>query len=435
MTIYFSLFTHKFSNLIYKPKLLVIIFILLRIPLFRQAVFYIFVGEKKQERHYPYASMKRTQKNKEANYLGQKMELYESFLYQYLPQLAALSFITRINIYDYFGSAGLDRTATLGTPFLIFQALLKQRNHQLKKKLPLKPFTLRILHPGQQSSFSKAFDLLLQNNTTSNTCKLESWPFTFPEMIKKLARQIQQQPASEKNLLLLDPLGIPQFSLQELRSLADKKVEFILYLPVSSLWHLHAKPEKGTPSVELIRLKQVLDDHFPATHPYWSPELRAPEFAAHLKEAFGMEGNFYSALQPAGAGRNESALLAFSGDAYMMEKILQAFEGIQAVNSPLPGEQLPLFQNKKQKEEPVSDLAEILLLLREETQNQMLYEKGLQAGFLPLQLQKGLSCLLEEGKIEVLDEKKKPLPAIPPNCIGLTAFKAAKPLCYFRLKE
>lgn len=363
------------------------------------------------------------------------MELYEGFLYQYLPQLAGLSYITRVNIYDYFGSAGLDRTATLGTPFLIFQALLKQRQHQLRKKLPLKPFTLRLLHPGLQNAFSKAFDLLVQNNTTSNTCKLESWSFPFPEMIKKLARQIQQQPASEKNLLLLDPLGIPQFSLQELRFLADKKIEFILFLPVCFLWQLHAKPEKGSPPIELISLKQILDNHFPAAHPYWSPELSLPEFGAFLKEAFRMEGNFYTALEPTDPIWTDGALLAFSADAFFMEKILQAFQRIQPANTPPPGEQLPLFQSREPKEEALPDVQKILLLLAGETENQKLYEKSLQAGFLPLELQKGLTHLLDKGKIEVLDEKKKPLSFIPKNCLSHTAFKAVKPVCYFKLKE
>lgn len=387
-------------------------------------------------RQVPTATMKRKIKNKDAAHLSRKIALYECFLYRYLPQLTSLSFITRINLFDLFGSAGLDRLGSQGTPFIIYEALRKQRLHQLKHRLSIKPLTLTLLAPPERPETTVALQQLQAANTLSNTCKIDCREQPIHESIKKLLGQLQRQPASERNLLLLDPLGIPQFSMADLQLLSRRKLELILFLPLSALWQLHRKPEKAAAGPELLHLKKQIDSLFPAGHLYWSEELNAPEFMDCLKSGLQLQENLFTALEPAGAELPEAALFAMSPDGFMMEKVLQALQSLRPAAAHIPaGDQLALFHTSQADEQEPLNTQEILALLQEETSNQDLYKSGLQGGLLPAQLHSGLVVLLKQDKIEVLDEKKKPLSALPANGISFTAFKAPKPACYFRLKK
>lgn len=380
--------------------------------------------------------MKKKAKNKEAVHLRQKVELYDSFLFHYLPQLSALSYITRLHIYDAFGSFGTDRSGSQGSPPIIFEAMRRQRKHQMRKKLPLKPFTFTLLHsPEPHKAYQNAFENLQEKNAASNTCKLDSWAMPFNQGLSRISRQSQQQPASEKHLLIIDPLGLPPFSIPELFRLAEKKVEIILCLPLNDLWQLHSKPEKASPLPEVIELKKILDSFFPEDHPYWGPEGEITDFKNHLKQAFSKEGQLFTALEPADTDSVETALLALSSDAFMMEKILNALQPLRPATSLPPGQQLNMFGTAPVRADKPVATADLSEILKEETDNQQLYLTGLKAGYLPLQLMESLQYLLEEGKLEILDEKKKPISAIPPSCLSFTAYKSAKAVCYFLVKE
>lgn len=376
--------------------------------------------------------MKRTPKNKEATHLRRKMALYESFLYSYLPQIASLSLITRLNIFDVFGSYGLDKLGTQGTPFTLYHALRKQRQHQLKKKSPLKPFSLNLVNLLPQPSFHRAMEQLQQENMNSNTCKLEGWSGSWEDGFRKISRQLPQQGNNEKNLLFLDILGLPGFSPAELKAIVAKKVDVLLYLPLKALWRLHSSPEKANASEDLSLLKESLDKLFPEEHPYWSEEITPPLFIGYLKEAFRLNGTFYSVLEPSDADIPEGALLAISKDVYILEKMLHGLQALRTDTTPPPGEQLLLFGSEIFPKAVPEASSVIIDLLQNEMDNQQLYETALGAGILPSQVMESLIHHVETNKLEVLDEKGKRLKGVPAQCIGYSAFKAAKPVCYFR---
>ncbi|WP_017731419.1 hypothetical protein [Nafulsella turpanensis] len=379
--------------------------------------------------------MKKQLKNKGAQHLQHKMALYESFLFRYLPQLSSLSFITRLNLFDLFSLHGLNRHGTQGTPFVIFNALHKQRQHQLKQQQSLRPLTLTLLSPPAEPLANGAFEALQQANLLSNSCRLNHWSVSAGEALKKLALHLQKMPASEKNLLFFDLADSSVKIPDALRLLTGKKIEVIFFLPVKALWQLHLHPHKDSPLPAYRSLKQSLDQLFPAEHPYFSDEITVQDFCRYLKEAFRLEGRFYTALETGGEELSEAALLCLSADAFMMEKMLQAFPPAQANAAPPAGQQLGFFSSSM--EEPVSytDTSTLEALLSKKVDNKQLYEEGLQAGLLPARVMEGLQSLLEKGQLEIVDEKGKRLPTIPPNCIGFTAFKAGKPGCYFNLKE
>ena len=378
--------------------------------------------------------MKKKLKNPGAYHLQQKIMLYESFLFRYLPQLSSLSFVTRLNLFDHFSELGLNRLGSQGSPFVIFNALHKQRQHQLKQQQPLKPLSLTLISPPVDSLAALAFDALQQANQLSNSCKLNHWPQSPAEGFKRIALQIQKQVASEKNLLLFDPTGYPLEIVEALRPLSDKKIEIVLFLPLKALWLLHLQPEKEPAVPAYQSLKAAIDQLFPAEHPYWGEEIAAPAFCSFLKEGFRVQGRFYTALEVDSEALPEAALLCMSPDAFMMEKMLQALQPSGKKNMPPAGQQLGFFASTPQQPSP-PDTTAVQALLLEEKDNRQLYAEGLQAGLLPAQLLEGLQQLLEKGWLEVIDEKGKPLSLLPPNCIGYTPYKAGKAACSFRKKD
>ncbi len=376
--------------------------------------------------------------SQESVHLKTKMALYERFLFGYLPQLAALSFVTRINILDAFNQMGLNKLGSQGTPFIVYQAIHKQRQHQLKKQLPLKPINFNLLSPAESPALLPAFEALQSINQESNSCKLVLWSQGISDGIKQFARQQQTQPASERNLLLLDPLAAPSSFLQELKRLNDKKTALILPLPLAVLWQLHQKPEKELGLAVYQELKQALDACFPPEHAYWSEENTLSDFAGYLKDLFTLDGLFFCALEPAPVAETAGmVLVGLCADAFIMEKLLLALQGLRPASTPASGAQLGLFSGLQSTtaHAPAQPAAPLVLqLLQEEKDNQALYIHGLQAGLLPLQLQESLEELLAAGKIEILNEKGKPLPTVPIGCISFTAYKAPKPGCSFQLK-
>lgn len=378
--------------------------------------------------------MKKKPKKKGARHLQQKILLYENFLFRYLPQLSSLSFITRLNLFDHCTIYGLNRLGSQGTPFVIYRALHKQRQHQLKHQQSLKPFSFTLISPPSDTLATLAFDALQQANQLSSSCKLSQWKEAPAEGLKKLALQIQKQVQGEKNLLLFDPTGFPLNITEALRTLLGRKIELALFLPLKALWHLHLQPEKEPEEPAYRLLKQSIDQLFSAEHLYWSKEITAAEFCHFLKEGFRMNGRFYTALETKGGELPESALLCMSSDAFMMEKMLQSLHNVTEKNLAPTGQQLGFFISSSAP--PVStDTSVLKVLLQEEKDNRQLYHEGLQAGLLPSQLMEGLQQLLMEQWLEVTGEKAKPLPQIPPNCIGYTAYKAGKAACFFRKKD
>lgn len=375
--------------------------------------------------------MKRKIKNKDAAHLQRKLLLYESFLYRYLPQISSVSHISRFNIFDLSGRNGFNKLGTQGSPFVIYKALQKQRQHQLKNRLNLKPFSLSVATLRKQSSFSTAKDLLTELNNYSNTCKLESFSSSFSEGIRKVFSQLRQQATGEKNLIFLDPMGAPGLSLSELRLFSGKKAEIILYLPLKDLWLLHTPATKNVDNEDILKLKEALDDLFPPDHLIWSSELTQENFYSCLKEAFRFGEVFFTAMEPSGGELAEGALLVMSSEAYMMEKVLISLQALRFEDSTPPGEQISLFNNEVKQEKDEDYASAVQELLKEGINNQQLYKAGLQEGLLPRQLTAGLQNLIEAGKIKVFDGKRKTLPDLPPNCIGYTAFKAVAPVCTF----
>ena len=378
--------------------------------------------------------MKKKLKNPGAYHLQQKIMLYESFLFRYLPQLSSLSFVTRLNLFDHFNEHGLNRLGSQGSPFVIFNALHKQRQYQLKQQQPLKPLSLTLISPPADSLAVLAYDALQQANQLSNSCKLSHWAQAPADGFKKLALQLQKQVATEKNLLLFDPTGFSVSVMEALRPVADKKIEILLFLPLKALWLLHLQPEKEPALPAYQPLKRAIDQLFPAEHPYWGEEVTALEFCNFIKEAFRMQGRFFTALEADSEELPETALLCMSPDAFMMEKMLQALQPSRKKNVPPAGQQLGFFTNTPEPA-PSADTTALQTLLLEEIDNRQLYTKGLQEGFLPAQLLEGLQQLLNEGWLEVTDEKGKPLSLLPPNCIGYTPYKSGKAACFFRKKD
>lgn len=372
------------------------------------------------------------------SHLKHSKQVLEDFLYQYLPLLSGMGSISRLNLFSWSSSRwSLSPDAKQGLPFMILDALRLQRNHLLQQKLPLKPFSLSLLSTKEDSAFSKALLALQIVNNQSHTAKLSLHSLDWQGHIKQLQLQLQQQPAAERNFLLLDPLGLTLPSLQELLQSLPKKLDVLLLLPLQSLQLAGGYAFKQPLAEEIQQLAKRLPE-------VPQPEAEAPEVTTlqlieQIRHQLGLSSNRFVMHLLYQDEATPLLLLGLTTDALMMEKMLQARSKLEALQAQQlqTGAQLGLFGVPAPSDATPDagvdpPTVEQLIWQKQEWNNQDLY-KALLTQEIPVQEGiKVVQALIAAGKLEVLDEKKKKYPTAANLALTNTAFKLPAPSRYFR---
>ncbi|WP_224997584.1 hypothetical protein [Cesiribacter sp. SM1] len=378
------------------------------------------------------------------HHLKHSRQLLEDFMYQYLPQLSSLGAISRINVFCWFsGKWGLTPDAKGGLPFMVLEALRQQRQHLLSNKSTIKPLGLSLFGSADDSLLPKALPLLQELNNQSHTARISHQLAGWKEILKELQLQLQRQPATERNLLLLDPLDLPISSLRELLQLLPKRLDVLLLMPAPAVALSGGYVPKKEPAEAMAALSATLSPLLTAPAEEQTEEKTLPLLFQELKQGLaGSTGRFvmhYSAAAP----EHTVCLYGLSHDALMMEKMLQARQKLKKISEKnvQPGNQLGLFGGGSTADAETDPAAaeinicvERILSAEEELDNQALYTLLLQHELLPQEGIQGLQYLIEAGKLDVLNEKKKKQKSAGTLPISHTAYKLPAPSCYFRLK-
>jgi hypothetical protein len=378
------------------------------------------------------------------HHLKHSRQLLEDFLYQYLPQLSSLGAISRINVFCWFsGKWGLAPDAKGGLPFMVLEALRQQRQHLLTNKSTIKPLSLTLFGAADDLLLPKALPLLQELNNQSHTARISHHFANWKDNLKELQAQLQRQPATERNLLLLDPLDVPISSLKELLQLLPKRLDVLLLMPTPAVLLAGKGLLKKEPAEAMAALSALLSPLLPPPAEEHAEEKTLPLLFQELKQALAASAGRFVMHYPAAAPEQAVYLYGLSNDALMMEKMLLARQRLKKISEKnvQSGNQLGLFGGGSAIEAG-ADLAaaeigmyiEQILSTEEELDNQALYTLLLQHELLPQEGILGLQLLIEAGKLEVLNEKKKKLKAAGPLPISHTASKLPAPSCYFRLK-
>lgn len=349
--------------------------------------------------------------------------------------------VSRLNLYTWFsGPWGLLPDAKGGVPYMILEALRLQRQHLLTQKQTLKPLSLSLLGHSDDRLLHKSINYLQEQNKQSHTASIKANTAAgWQDIVKQLQPELQRQPSSERNLLLLDPLALDLPPFTELLQLLPKKLDIILVLPFASL--LKAGRED---------LKEPLPDAVLSVVKWISPLLNPAQAVAddenpadtllqQLKHAFTESSKRFVMHYPSPHVHSPIVLFGLTHDSLMMEKMIISVQKLkqQALEERQAGLQLGLFgaKTKEQPTENDSFREQLLKLLarQPEWNNQELYQAMLHEELLPREASPLLQALHEAGQLEVLDEKKKKLKSPGTFPINQTAYKLPAPSRYFRL--
>jgi hypothetical protein len=374
------------------------------------------------------------------SHLKHSRQLFEDFLYQYLPQLSSMGSISRLNLYCWFSSRwGLSPDASQGLPFMLLEALRLQRQHLLAQKLPLKPFSISLLSDKNDSRLPKAAEALYEFNKQSHTAKVAHYLLDWQDHGRQLQSHLQQQPAAERNLLLLDPAGLTLPGLQELLLLLPKKLDILMVLPAQALQLAAGVPLKNPAPEEVQQLATKLPTLTPPAEEEPEPTAR---LIRELRQQLASSSNRLVMHFSPPEGTAPLLLFGVSTDTLMMEKMLQARYQLELLQARQlqTGAQLGLFGARCSAQAPAETnhpaaVLEHLFSQKPEWNNQELYKAILEQELSVQEAGKAVLALIEAGKVEVLDEKKKKQPAIASLSLSNTAFKLPAPSRFFRRKN
>ncbi|AHM62468.1 hypothetical protein D770_21095 [Flammeovirgaceae bacterium 311] len=378
-------------------------------------------------------------------HLKHSRQLLEDFLYQYLPQLSSLGSISRINVFTWFsGKWGLTPDASGGLPYMLLEALRQQRQHLLTQKAALKPLSLSLFSSPEDTLPAKALPLLQEQNSQSHTAKISHYSLSWKEVVKELQTLLQRQPASERNLLILDPLDLQLPGLKELLLLLPKRLDILLVLPAASILQAGGITQKKEPAKEMLLLSGLLSPLLPAPPEEGAEEKdekTLPSLFQELKQGLATGSNRFVMHSTPAAPEQHICLYGLSHDALMMERMLLARQKLRKIllDNLQAGNQLGLFGSPASGERTASaannDAVTLLLGREQEWDNQALYLALLKEEILPQEAVQVLQQLMDAGRLEVLDEKKKKLKSPGPIPLSHTAYKLPAPSRYFRLKQ
>lgn len=333
----------------------------------------------------------------------------------------------------------LSPDAQQGLPFMILEALRLQRQHLLAQKLPLKPFSLSLLCPKEDTATPKAVLALQDLNTHSHTAKIAYRCLDWQEHLKQLQLQLQQQPAAERNLLLLDPVGLSLPSLQELVTLLPKKLDLLLLLPLSAL-HLAGGGVSGKNPIPAEI--QQLGERLPGLPQVAGEEPAPPSLLlAHVKQQLRESSKRFVMQVQQVEESLPLLLLGLTTDALMMEKMLLASQclEVQKAQQLQFGAQLGLFKTTELPDgmPNAASIAALEQLFSQQAEwdNQALYKAILEQEIPVQEATTAVQELLKAGAIEVLNEKKKKLVDSSALSLTNTAFKLPAPSRFFRRKN
>lgn len=387
-------------------------------------------------------------------HLKHSRQLLEDVLYQYLPQLSGLGAISRLTLYSWFrGRWGLSADASAGIPYMMLEALRLQRQHLLQQKLALKPLGLSLLGPADDALQTKVLPLLETLNKQSHTAKVNSIFGPWQEVLKSLNPLLQRQPATERNLLVLDPLELGLPPLKDLLSLLPRRLDVFMVLPAAALTLAYTQAlsadeaiQAQTAAADKNPLHESVQELAVWLMPFFTTDQQAaPEevTSAYLikqfKESLAASCKRY-AVHYHPTAESPLLLIGLTSDTLMAEKMLLAKAKLVrlTLEEKLAGNQLGLFNSGTQEAGVLAEELEAeitsLLARQPEWDNQALYNALLHAEILPQQAIPVVEQLITQKKLEVLDEKRKKTKAIAPLPLNQTAYKLPAPSRYFRLK-
>lgn len=339
-----------------------------------------------------------------------KVDIYKTYLENYLSVLGNDKFTKELVIYDIFCGTGVYENGLEGSPIQAFNAITQHRKRFNDNGWNQKPITL-VINDGNAQNVQKVKSYLEPKN--GGVCALDFHSKDATTMFDVVKKQIEVKKSGTKCFVFIDPYGyklIHKSSLLDI--LKNSGTEVLMFLPVSFMHRFLSKvadpTDDGAAYKPLIRF---IGEFFPETHPVsLGQKMTVKDYVYHLENALTFDGKFYSIAHF--IERSPGALFAvffITSHIYGLNKMLEA----KWSQNPISGEgfslkkksdQIALFEAEMEEAELDKNLDflsdELMSELRKKGSmtNIELFEFTLTKRFLPKHINEVLRGLSKNQK-------------------------------------
>lgn len=253
-----------------------------------------------------------------------KLDLYKSYLGEYLPILGHSPYVDVINIFDIFCGTGVYEDGNLGSPLIAAACIAEYEWYFEQKGLLSKPVKLFIndFDKNKVSSVREMIDAIPLKN-----CEVTPFNKDASEMFDIVANKINSFPARERSLIFIDPYGYSKIDKNKIFNLLKRKrSEIILFLPVAHMKRFteEALTDYEKKAYENLR-KFILEFFDEESKVIKAEKLDIFNYIEELRKAFSFNDQFYTASHYIERNKANYYALFFMGHhIYGLEKFIEA---------------------------------------------------------------------------------------------------------------
>ncbi|RPE08680.1 three-Cys-motif partner protein TcmP [Chitinophaga lutea] len=342
-----------------------------------------------------------------------KLELYKSYLENYLRILGLSSWISKVNIYDIFCGIGLYKDGNKGSPLLAVECI-KENNALFESRGWTKKQIKLSINDGIKEKIENVKSVL-EKETISN-CVIEYYNKDADAMLDIVIEEVNAFDKNNRNLVFIDPYGYSQISKQKISEILKRNYsEILLFLPIMQMYRFSEIALSDNERKCYENLRNFIFDFFPIDHKIHKEKIdNVFDYINEIKRALSMGDSFYTCSYYIERGKgNYYALFFISSNIYGLEKMLEVIwkaDPRSGKGFKKPSTNMSLFaayeeemDRRRNIEYLKSQTTEYLKFSGKRISNVDLYEFVLRNEFLPKHINAVLKELKSEGMITATD--------------------------------
>ncbi|MEJ5996609.1 three-Cys-motif partner protein TcmP [Pedobacter sp. Du54] len=342
-----------------------------------------------------------------------KLNLYKTYLNEYLPVLMNTPFVSHINIYDVFCGAGIYTDGKQGSPLIAANCINSNLDQVEKRNGDKKVVTLTVndLDATKVDFVGQKLDELSNKRFTTIPLNL-----TATKMFELVKHETSKFSNKHRSLAFVDPYGYSDITKNNLHGMIqNKKTEVILFLPVSNLYRFSDAAQTNIEDPAFEPLRRFLYEFFPEDSKVMTSGIKnIYDYINEIRKALSFNGEFYSSAYYIKRDKTNHYALFFIGPhIYGLEKFLEAKwkndtlgQGFD-VRYSAPS----LFDDALGEADMYNTKSKLETCIKEKLastpymSNTELYEYILVSQFLPKHAKSILDNLVVIGLLEIYDDK------------------------------
>lgn len=336
-----------------------------------------------------------------------KLDLFKNYLEHYLRILSLAGFCRRINLYDIFCGSGMYADGNIGSPLIANECIKDTHSLLDTLKRPLKPITITV-NDKEPDKIANVKSLL--DRDPLRQCTYRYFNEDADTMLDMVATEINGFPATDRNLVFIDPYGYSNISKEKIFTILENDcTEVILFLPVMQMYRFTETALSNKEKACYENLRKFIDSFFHRDHRIHSGGIENIfEYIHEIKTALTFDKYYTSSHYIEREKGNYYALFFITSNIYGLEKMLESKWKMDPVkgkgfNQNRKTGQVSMFDQEFEEYDKRKEIDFLTNILRDKIQdvgslnNNDVYRLSLLNEFRPTHANAAIKLLLKKG--------------------------------------